>query len=150
MKYMGKTTEYVYAKILEYENNAGESFLDQYDGGIDVVPFMKYLLEVKTISEDKYELWREEYNKDDLSSIDAEMVMTVLSNEDGFDRPYVITQFTEDELEKAEDDYDGNLYELMYEKQMRPICEYLSLDRNKDLWDYLESEIQETIDYYKR
>lgn len=150
MKYMGKTTEYVYAKILEYENNAGESFLDQYDGEIDVVPFMKYLLEVKTISEDKYELWREEYNKDDLSSIDAEMVMTVLSNEDGFDRPYVITQFTEDELEKSEDDYDGNLYELMYEKQMRPICEYLSLDINKDLWDYLESEIQETIDYYKR
>lgn len=82
----------IFDKIVEWESEAGESFLDRFDGYLRANNFMFWCMGRRYISKENFGLWETDWRKNEL---EADCANYYVCSED---TPYAII--------KSEDDWD--------------------------------------------
>lgn len=99
----------VYEKIVGWEREHGESFLDRFDGYLRAGSFMFWSLGRGYIDKERFALWEADYNADELEADDANYY--IMNDE----VPYAL-------VDLAPGDYD----EAKYEKAYEIVAEFIS------------------------
>lgn len=78
------TVRNIYEKILKYEQENGESFIEEFDSNINPISFMFWCYGRGYITREKFLLWEDNFTK---KKISAHCLNTYLYNEDGKNGP---------------------------------------------------------------
>lgn len=81
------TSEEVFWKILAWEENAGESFLDYFDGNLNPVSFMMWARGRKYLTDKQFRAWERALGA---GAFEAESAMSYVYDSSGYEIPYAV------------------------------------------------------------